>query len=217
MHWTKVNEKEDYHIHANYNDHSSHDLTVSNIIKRAEELSITKIAITEHVRKTSDWIENYIQEIENIKPSTKITVLTGFESKILKDGDIDCPIEYRNNFIIASFHTKFNDKSTWINALKEAIKNPDVNVIGHIAPEETFTLDSREVKDLACLIKDHNKIVELNAKYHRPPKEWLKIFLETGIKFHLGSDAHRLEDIGNFSRITDLIELVERYPNYVDV
>jgi histidinol phosphatase-like PHP family hydrolase len=32
--------------------------------------------------------------------------------------------------------------------------------------------------------------------------------MEKGVKFHLGSDAHRLEDIGQFAKISDLISLV---------
>ena len=34
-------------------------------------------------------------------------------------------------------------------------------------------------------------------------------FKELDVKFHLGSDAHSLEDIGNFSRVCDLIAVVE--------
>ena len=56
--------KEDYHIHCNYNDHSSSDLSVNNIIKKAENLDLQTIAITEHVRNNSDWTEKYLQEIK---------------------------------------------------------------------------------------------------------------------------------------------------------
>jgi histidinol phosphatase-like PHP family hydrolase len=55
---------------------------------------------------------------------------------------------------------------------------------------------------------DH-KIIELNAKYHRPPPKWLLKFKEQNIRFHLGSDAHSLQEIGNFSKISDLIAIVQ--------
>jgi histidinol phosphatase-like PHP family hydrolase len=110
---------------------------------------------------------------------------------------------------VASFHTIFGDKRIWIEALRTAIQNPDVNVIGHLAPEPTFDLNDDELSNLASLIYSNRKIVEINAKYHRPPPRWLLKFKEYNVKFHLGSDAHSLGEIGNFSRIYDLIALVE--------
>jgi putative hydrolase len=209
---TYLNRKEDYHVHCNYNDHSAPDLTVQNVVKRAEEVGLQTLAITEHVRRSSDWIPKYLKEIEEIK--SKIKIIPGFEAKILRDGSIDCPPDYRDRyFIIASFHTTYGDKQVWMDALKVAIKDPSVDVIGHIAPEPTFALDSKEIGELADMITDNNKIVELNAKYHRPPASWLSVFKQKAVKFHLGSDAHSLPEIGKFDTIADLIAIVEENDN----
>jgi histidinol phosphatase-like PHP family hydrolase len=218
-----LNIKEDYHVHCNYNDHSAPDLTIQNVLRRAKEIGLQTLAFTEHVRKTSDWIPKYLKEIElykkddndnnNINSSNNnfdLKVISGFEAKILADGSINCPEEYsKDYFLIASFHNVYGDKEVWLNALKRAIENPDVNVIGHIAPEPTFKLESSEVDTLASLIVENKKIVELNAKYHRPPSEWILIFKKRGVKFHLGSDAHSLQQIGQFVEISDLISLVD--------
>jgi putative hydrolase len=208
-----LDKNQDYHVHCNYNDHSASDLTVKNIIARAEKLGLRVIALTEHVRRTSDWIPRYLAEIrvETASVSTnKLKLIPGFEAKILKDGSIDCSAEYsRNYFIVASFHTIFGDKRIWIEALKSAIQNPDVDVIGHLAPEPTFDLNDEELSELASLLFSNHKIIELNAKYHRPPLRWLLKFKEHRVRFHLGSDAHSLEEIGNFSRISDLIAMVQ--------
>jgi putative hydrolase len=217
-----LNIKEDYHVHCNYNDHSAPDLTIRNVLRRAKEIGLQTLAFTEHVRKTSDWIPKYLKEIElhkkddnnnNINSSNNnfdLKVISGFEAKILADGSINCPEEYsKDYFLIASFHNVYGDKEVWLNALKRAIENPDVNVIGHIAPEPMFKLESSEVDTLASLIVENKKIVELNAKYHRPPSEWILIFKKRGVKFHLGSDAHSLQQIGQFVEISDLISLVD--------
>ena len=189
------------------------DLTVKNIISHAEKMGLTVIALTEHVRRTSDWIPIYLGEIRAesaLASSNKLKVIPGFEAKILRDGSIDCCKEYsRNYFIVASFHSIFGDKRIWINALKNAIENPDVDVIGHLAPEPTFDLNDDELSELASMIFSNHKIIELNAKYHRPPPRWLLKFKEHRIRFHLGSDAHSLEEIGNFSTISDLIGIVD--------
>jgi histidinol phosphatase-like PHP family hydrolase len=206
-----LNTKEDYHIHCSYNDHSAPDLTVGNIIKRAKELNLTTIALTEHVRNVSDWTERYIDEINQFLPITNLNVLKGFEAKILPDGSIDCPSIYLNNdyFIVASFHTKYQEKDKWYNALLKAINNEGVNVIGHLEHDHYFSLDYDEIKRIGEEVLSNNKIVEINSKYHRPPLEYLKIFVELGVRFHLGSDAHSLGEIGNFDRIKDLINFIE--------
>jgi putative hydrolase len=201
-------------VHCNYNDHSAPDLTIQNVLVRAEEIGLQTLAFTEHVRKTSDWIPRYLGEIESYKNNnnnnSSLKIIPGFEAKILADGSINCPEQYsKNYFLIASFHNIYGCKQVWVNALKRAIENPDVNVIGHIAPEATFTLGNSEVDALASLIVKNKKIVELNAKYYRPPPEWILIFKKKGVKFHLGSDAHSLQQIGQFEKISDLISLVD--------
>ncbi len=208
-----MNKDHDYHVHSNYNDHSASDLTIRNIIVRAEKIGLGVIALTEHVRRTSDWIPRYLDEIRTetaAADNNKLKIIPGFESKILKDGTIDCSEEYsKNHFIVASFHSIFGDKKTWMDALKIAIVNPDVDVIGHLAPEPGFDLNDGELSELATLISSKRKIIEINAKYHRPPPKWILKFKEYDVRFHLGSDAHSLQEIGNFSTISDLIALVQ--------
>jgi histidinol phosphatase-like PHP family hydrolase len=206
---TLLNIKEDYHVHCNYNDHSSAELTIPNAIRRAEEIGLKTMAFTEHVRKTSDWIPRYLKELE-LNIDSPVKIIPGFEAKIFADGSINCPNEYsKNYFLIASFHTLYGDKQIWVNALKKAIENPDVNVIGHLAPEATFTLEVSEIDVLASLIVKNKKLIELNAKYHRPPHEWTLIFKKKGVQFCLGSDAHSLGEIGQFEKILDLVSLVD--------
>ncbi len=202
----QLNLKEDYHIHSNFNDHSPDNLTISNIVNQAEKIGLQKFAITEHVRKTSDWIPEYLDQIKSLN---RRNLIVGFEAKILQDGSINCPQEYmKNYFIIASFHGLFKDKKQWVKALESAIQNPDVNVIGHLGPEPTFDLTEDELNRLSKLIVSNNKIVEINAKYHLPLLTWVKIFKKNGVKFHLSSDAHSLSEIGNFEKISDLIEII---------
>lgn len=203
-----MNLKEDYHVHTNYNDHSDSNLTVKNVVIEAERKGIEIIALTEHVRESSEWIHNYLNEIANCKKKTKVKVIPGFEAKILSDGNIDCREDIaRDYFIIASFHTKYYDKAIWINALKKVIENKYVNVIGHLAPESSFQINTEEIEEFAKLLSKHDKIVEVNAKYKRPPENWVKLFIKRGVKFHLGSDAHSLSEIGNYASIIKLIKL----------
>ncbi len=201
--------KKDYHVHSNYNDHSPQELSIEKVTRYAEKIDLSTLAFTEHVRKTSDWIPRYLEEIDKIVSSgTKTTIISGFEAKILKDGTVDFPTEYEGHFLIASFHTRYNNKEDWLSALKSVIALPYVNVIGHLAPEESFDLTDDELVELSQLLKLNSKIVEINAKYRRPPMEWLRVFKDNKVNFHLGSDAHNLTEVGNFNSINNLIEYV---------
>jgi putative hydrolase len=68
--------KKDYHIHCNYNDHSSPDLTIPNVVKYGENIGLIGIDFTEHVRKISDWIPQYLKEIEHIR-SDRVKIIAG--------------------------------------------------------------------------------------------------------------------------------------------
>jgi len=204
-----VNIKEDFHVHTSYNDHSSPNLNIASAVEYADSIGLKTLAFTEHVRKESNWVDSYVNEIERNNTKRNLKLITGFEAKILRDGSIDCLPRYSADyFVIASFHTIYGNKEIWMNAIKSVIKNPDVNVIGHLAPESTFSLKNEELVEICQLLKEHGKIVELNAKYNRPPLDWVLKFKEYGVEFHLGSDAHSLNEIGEFSRILKLVQLV---------
>ena len=72
-----------------------------------------------------------------------------------------------------------------------------------------LVLDNEELIEICQLLKEHGKIVELNAKYNRPPIDWVLKFKEFNVDFHLGSDAHSLNEIGEFSRVLKLVQVVD--------
>ena len=88
-----LNRQEDMHIHCNYNDHSDIDLTAPNIIRVAEEKNLKRIAVTEHVRRSSEWTSKYLAELNSLIPTSRVKIVPGFEAKILQNGkalnDID--------------------------------------------------------------------------------------------------------------------------------
>ena len=209
-----LNKSTDYHIHTNYCDHCN--MSIPSIISRAEELGLTEIAITEHVRKTSTWTTKYLREIRGEKKRTDISVLAGFETKVLNEkGKLDIRKKLlKKYFIIGSFHTFRGD---YKKALINLIKNPHVDVLGHLGTQyngievkyigENYLSDI-ELERIACLIEENNKIVEINAKHRLPYERFLQVFKQHSIQFILGSDAHSIEEIGNYRNIRDLIELV---------
>jgi histidinol phosphatase-like PHP family hydrolase len=64
------------------------------------------------------------------------------------------------------------------------------------------------MEEIAKFISKHDKIIELNAKYKLPLENWIKVFVKNGVKFHLGSDAHSLDEIGNYDSIMKMIKQI---------
>jgi histidinol phosphatase-like PHP family hydrolase len=49
------------------------------------------------------------------------------------------------------------------------------------------------------LLRRHNVAAELNFHDNEPPEEFFRLCLESGVRISLGSDAHALHDIGEFT------------------
>lgn len=69
----------DMHIHTVYSGHAAADMTLNNIVARAEQVGLKQIAVTEHVWdiQHSVRLENLQKELEQIEPT--ITVRLGVE------------------------------------------------------------------------------------------------------------------------------------------
>ncbi len=215
----ELSEKKDYHIHTNFINHADKSMTIPNIIKQAQKVGLVEIAITEHVRRTSDWIDKYLNKIRSYSNNSEIEILTGFETRILPGGILDIEDRYLTDeyFIIASFHTFLEGKKEWLNSLIKIIENPYINVLGHIGTKYNgydptkidFYLTTKELEKIAYLISSNNKLVEINASHILPFKRFLDVFKEYKVKFVLGSDAHSICQIGDFKSIKHLIKVVE--------
>jgi putative hydrolase len=66
-------------------------LTIKNVIARGEKIGLKVIALTEYVRRTSDWVPRYLDELRaetTVARSNKLKVIPDFEAKILRDGSL---------------------------------------------------------------------------------------------------------------------------------
>lgn len=94
----------------------------------------------------------------------------------MSDGSIDSLEDYSKTYLtIASFHTAYSDKKIWMNALIKAIENPHVNIIGHLAPEPSFNVDSGEIEFIASKIVQ-NELPPKNIleSWKKQLKLWIK-------------------------------------------
>jgi HisJ family histidinol phosphate phosphatase len=140
----------DFHIHTEYCGHAK-GMTVDAICRRAEELNLETIAITDHIynNQTAGVIEKIQEDLKTAAP--KLPVIIGAEVDVdsdFVDGRLASDLIDGLDYIIAGFHyvpTKGNypwrpehnslDEATfmrlWESTLLGIVSNPQINTLAH--------------------------------------------------------------------------------------
>lgn len=203
----------DKHIHSKWSDGAS---SVLQILKEAERLKLTQIAITDHIRADSGYFPGYLKEIKNARKESDVEILAGFEAKIKNfDGDIDMSdrIAKMAQIKVASVHRfplgrklyepcQFKTKTCQEIELElsvRAIKKRKIDVLGHPGGMSLLTYHDFPLKFFEEIIvecRKNNVAFELNSRYHSLILKGLKPLLKKyDVLVSLGSDAHDIKDI----------------------
>jgi DNA polymerase (family 10)/putative hydrolase len=182
-----------YHTHTNYTDGFN---TVEEIAKYCVEYGIEEIAISEHVRKEITYNFNQLlSDIKKAKEMFNVRILTGVEAKVLQDGTLDCAEDIRGkvDIVIGSVHGLggMTEPEAY-----EKLAESDCMIIGH---PQFFN------EKIISSLSGTNKIVELSNRYEQS-EEMIKAFRDAGLLFSIGLDSHRLDELDDFGKLTEIIE-----------
>jgi len=200
--------KGDLHCHTNWSDGSA---SLEEIIGAGRALGYRYIAITDHSEslKVARGLsaDKLLKQVEVIRSMNEdllgIKLLAGTEVDILPDGSLDYPDDLleKLDIVIASVHTNFGmsrDEMT-VRILK-ALRNPYVDAIGHptgrlIGERAGYEVDIEEVLKEASR---RGVFLELNAHHDRLDlnDRNLRLAKEMGVKILIGTDTHRLDNMG---------------------
>ncbi len=211
----------DYHAHTHFTDATGTPLEYANV---AEKKGLSSFAITEHIWRTSTWLDDLLKEINEARKKVNITILSGVEAKQINIcGDIDVRVvdAKKVDIVLGSVHAYPTEKDyIFLNpkdiSAKKALeieteamialaKNKQVDVIAHpfILYKKYFNtgrIPMVYAKKIITAAIDNNVALEVNDKYKVPDKEFLKTALRLGAKISIGSDAHQPNEIGNIPR-----------------
>ena len=214
----------DKHIHTNW-IHAKNNVT--EIIDRARQIGLNQIAITEHCRKESSFYRAFYEEVvQKRNDKTDIQIIIGNESKIYDyNGSLDISDEIKklSEFKIGSVHNIPVDGKFYkpkilgkkicqdleLKLTKAALKNEDIDVIGHVGGQSlkyygSFPMEYFEDIIMCCL--KHDKAFDLNYTYHNKIINSLKPLLAKYNPYvSLGSDAHKLDYIGKWIEARDIL------------
>jgi HisJ family histidinol phosphate phosphatase len=208
--------KMDMHLHSNFSDGKN---TVEEMTEMAVKLGYKQIAFTDHVWRITDWLDEYVAEIDRVKNKYhSVRIFSGIEAKVLDiHGNIDARDDFleKVNFVLAAFHkipngagdylsqkeifaNKKQALDLWYQSFMNVLENNDVHIIAHptaILKEFGINLPLEMKTEITRKAKIYEKTFELNIKHRVPDAHFIKILRNEGIHFSFGSDSHSTKEL----------------------
>jgi len=198
--------KGDLHIHSKWSDGVE---GIAEMATAAVTLGYEYIAITDHSKSLSisgglneERLLLQGGEIDALQAELPLTILKGIEVDIMKDGSLDFSNDVLQglDLVIASVHSYFKlDKVQQTERIIKAIKNPHVDIIGHLSGRllnrrTGYELDTERIIKVAARYKT---ALEINAHPDRLDidEDTARMAREYGVKIAINSDAHHRVDL----------------------
>jgi DNA polymerase (family 10) len=192
----------DLHSHSTWTDGRA---SIAEMAAQARANGLEYFAVTDHSRRLAmvhgldpARLRQQWREIESIAAQNEgITILRGIEVDILEEGELDLPDDVlaELDWVVASVHSKLDqDAPTMTRRLIRAIRNPNVDVIGHptgrvIGHREPSAFDLGEVLRAA---HEEGCALEVNSQVDRLDLDDVACMAakRAGVKLVISSDAH---------------------------
>lgn len=197
----------DLHVHSDWSDGLS---SIDAMAAAAKARGYGYLAICDHSKSlgiagglSEDEILKQVEFIsETNKRLAGITVLSGTEVDIKKNGGLDYPacILSRLDVVVASVHSAFRQsKETMTNRIVTAIRNGNVDIIAHPTGRVLGARDGYEV-DMESVIEEaaKNKVaLEINAYPERLDLDsgWARRAMERGAVLAINTDSHSADQL----------------------
>ncbi|MDY6932101.1 MAG: PHP domain-containing protein [Halobacteriota archaeon] len=198
-----VKARVDLHVHSNYSDGRD---SVEKLIETAKGRGLYKVAIVDHGpdhqfgMKLED-IEKRDEEISEFSKFYGIDVFSGIELDLDRLDSLDMGF-WNDNFdlILGSIHKRYT-YGDYFQYVKRSIK--DIDILAHHGWKIDGYNDDIEV-ELIRLLKEHDVAVEINSRRGLPWEYFLRMCSDAGLKYSIGSDAHRAIHVGNVEWAEDI-------------
>lgn len=211
----------DLHTHTYASGHAYN--TMNEMAFAAKEKGLQLLGITEHAPAMPDGAS--LLYFLNLKTARRekygLALMLGTEVNVVNyEGKLDLPnsVLEEMDVVIASLHIRCIEPGTKeenTNAYLGAIRNPNVDIIGH--PDDgRYEVDYEPIVHAA---KEYGKIIEVNNSSLGPMsfrkgareayQEILHLCKNYEVPIVVGSDAHTEEDILNFQYADEVLQEVD--------
>jgi histidinol phosphatase-like PHP family hydrolase len=197
--------KVDMHVHTSKSDGRD---SLHNMVDSAEAKGLDLVAITDHGPGHGSGITEKVarqtkKEAQLLQDSYHVKILVGIEAEILPTGEVCLQDRDDLDIVLASFHGAPNEE-IYYRAVLRAVTDPKVDVLAHHAWIADRMGPTEEYDDqLIELMKKHDVAIEINSKHVLPSWDFLQKCKEAGIQYTIGSDAHKVADVGSVAWATN--------------
>ena len=81
--------RHDLHVHSTFSDGKS---TLDENVQAAEQAGLEVLGLVDHVRSSTEWVPEFLDAVDALRPHTDLELLVGVEAKILDtSGAVDAP------------------------------------------------------------------------------------------------------------------------------
>ncbi|MBW1952460.1 MAG: PHP domain-containing protein [Deltaproteobacteria bacterium] len=216
----------DFHLHTVFTDGEDN---LESYVRSAVEQGLSAIAFPEHVTldeaRLNGWFLAFLKEVDRCREVfPDIKIFKGVEARVIDfQGRLNFPEHYAASvdFVMGVVHrypgvgTNVADYSKEITpdkarhleleATLAILENPQVSVIGHVGGVYLKKFGLFPLEDFARVIQkaaQRGVAFEINSRYHQAIwKELLELCAQHGARVTLGSDAHKVEHLGDINRL----------------
>lgn len=199
----------DVHMHTTESDGR---FSLELMAKSAEAEGHKYMAITDHSKSLAmangldeKRLLAQIKDVRRVSSlSGSLTILSGCEVDILRDGqlDIDDEVMAQLDVVIASIHSYMNlEPAEMTDRLLRVLENPHVGILGHptgrlLLRREPYRYDFERI---AVEVAQRGICMEINASPERLDldSDHLRLAKSKGVKFVISTDAHHIRHLAN--------------------
>lgn len=214
--------KFDFHTHTRYSDGK---LGHIQIVEAAEAKGLGAIAFADHgpdlkVGVPREKLPQMLQDIQLAREDADIPVFASIEANILDvRGTIDVENKFikRLDFLAIAIHNletvgqipvdihdlekvdRIKVAQEYLARATKAIERQRVDVFFHpfyFGIDLLLDIPYEDIEEFVRLAATRNVAMELNTKYKVPNDDFLRLCLREGVKLSVGSDAHKLAEVG---------------------
>jgi len=211
----------DLHMHTCFSDGND---GIKTMVAEANRLGLKKIAITDHIWRSSEWFDLYCQEIHQINSLYEdMDILVGFEAKALSvNGEIDVTDQMcmRADIRLGAMHRipkgemlnlyfsreeiAENQKVAYVNWVKTTcnmIRNKNVDIVAHpcmVLNKYQLEIQMEDLYKIFVLALQYSTKLEVSGRYKKSNRYLFDIVKENPSFCQIlsfGSDAHSIEEL----------------------
>jgi putative hydrolase len=214
----------DMQVHSTFSDGAD---TVQANVAAAEAAGLTEMTCVDHVRVDTDWLAQYVAEVERMRARTHVRLTCGIEvvyaadHQVAMDDGVNHPDDVRARLQRGELAGAEVFRCL-IESTRRTLDRPQPVVIAHlfsIVPKLGLDESDAPLDQLEALAEETARTgqrIEVNERYRTPSARTLRPFVDRGVPLLVSTDSHRADAIGRYDHCLAVLRELDVVPAYAE-